>query len=282
MKGLLIISAISLLAASISATRVPVSRAPVARAPLARAPIAAHSQAAKVPAKKLILTSEPECVPGSTYPSYDDCNTCTCPCSGLMSEAVCTDKPECCRSFEDICFPGVPLQLEDENSYCDCPASGLISESTNCFTLAPPTPSQVACIPNTKYSTKGDKFFVCDCPANGIQPESIYERQCAFWDVFIPIPCDICTPGATFKREDGGRCTCPESGSKNDTTFCDYTPIPPVVVKDCVPGAIFLDADGVTSCECPSSGIKSEAVCPPPSICDIPQTKKKNQQKNVL
>ena len=144
MKQLLTISAISLLAASISAAQIP----------------AVNSHAAKIPTEKLILPTDNQCTPGSTFPAFDKCNTCTCSSSGLKSDAVCTRTAECCTSYDDICLAGSYFQPGNYNSFCECPSSRLKSEATNCTTLPVILPGHNAtCIPGTTYSKRNSFRF---------------------------------------------------------------------------------------------------------------------------
>ncbi|KAI9362282.1 hypothetical protein BD770DRAFT_440956 [Pilaira anomala] len=249
MNRLLTLSVTALLIASISAAHTP----------------NAHSRISKAPIKKLILPIESQCTPGLTFTADDGCNTCTCPCSGLISDAICTEKA-CCVSYDDICLSDVYFQPVGETNFCQCPPSGLKSETTYC--QAPPTsfPYQGdTCIPGTTYETSPGSFTFCECPLNGLQQDATV----CFAADFLPIPCDICTPGAKFNREDGSKCTCPASGLKSETTYCDF-----ITPTDCTPGTSFLSDDGLNTCTCPISGYKSEAVCTP-TTCETKHIKKR-------
>ena len=89
-----------------------------------------------------------QCIPGETFPAADGCNTCTCPNSGLIAEADCTqlgcfecvEDADCgvvgfvcidgaCVLPEYACIPGAVFNADDGCNTCTCPESGLISEA---------------------------------------------------------------------------------------------------------------------------------------------------------
>lgn len=69
----------------------------------------------------LQLVDAVTCVPGSTIPAGDDCNTCRCPSSGLTNEAICTLYACFPKDVPDIdeCTIGETFALDVCNS-CNC------------------------------------------------------------------------------------------------------------------------------------------------------------------
>ncbi|KAI9362283.1 hypothetical protein BD770DRAFT_305197, partial [Pilaira anomala] len=80
----------------------------------------------------LVLPTDDVCVPDTIFPAYDNCNTCTCTCSGLVSDAICTEKLDdttsCYINF-DVCTPGTTFLNDDGLTTCTCPSSGIKSEA---------------------------------------------------------------------------------------------------------------------------------------------------------
>ncbi|HIA03146.1 MAG TPA: hypothetical protein EYN66_14780, partial [Myxococcales bacterium] len=150
-----------------------------------------------------VICDDPDaCEPGTTFNSDDGCNTCTCPESGKISEAACTEKAcppsdqcdglacgskctlvvacdavcnlkgECvCDIGEvdecedpDACEPGTTFAAGDGCNTCSCPESGKKSEAA-CTALG--------CPPYEPCQGKkcGDTCSMCD-PADKVCTET--------------------------------------------------------------------------------------------------------------
>ena len=91
------------------------------------------------------------CVPGSVFDADDECNTCTCPDSGITALALCTKK-----ACIDICEPGSTFDAMDGCNTCICPETGL-TEEASCTELVC-LPDEVKC--GSSKDCKLDEF--CD------------------------------------------------------------------------------------------------------------------------
>ena len=219
------------------------------------------------------------CDPGTVFDASDGCNTCTCPESGIKSEANCTlmtcepynpcwdktcgdgESPSC---DGDIARPVWSSTCDLETGECmltigpqpqDCAAIGLICRDGACV----PSDADV-CVPGDFFDAD-DGCNSCECPDSGLKSEAYCtELSCD------ALACEgrVCGEACTLcPLESGGDCA-----ETEEPKFCNIEgecqTVMQVVCEEedlCIPGDTFLDEDGCNTCTCPDSGIESEAVC---------------------
>lgn len=179
------------------------------------------------------------CDPGSTSDAGDNCNTCTCPESGLVNGLICTqmtcdiynpcqdkscgDPCQICNATDTECQESAELKVCSLDGQCivdgalSCDSD--LCANVECGESSPSScdgnaviPAQVAmCDPETGECLSNNETIGQDCTATG----------------------QICRDG-----------TCIALGD-----------------NDCFPGDTFDAGDECNTCECPNSGLKSEAIC---------------------
>lgn len=243
MKKLLTLSTLSLIIASVSAAYTTNS----------------HNTSVKkhvVPFPDPPCSIENQCLPGSTFTAEDNCNTCTCPDSGLKSDAICNESL-CCN----ICTPGT--FFDKDYMFCECPPSGLMSETTYC---AVPdalrfVQEEATCVPGDNFQQADDETTYCTCPSSGLQKDGF---DCYVVDRLPPLSDAKCIPGTLFElaQRRFTFCTCTSSGYQQDGIDCLIVdPLPPISDDMCISDTTFISDDNYT-CFCPDTGLKSETtVC---------------------
>jgi len=141
------------------------------------------------------------CAPGDTFDAPDGCNTCTCPDSGKISEAPCTEMacvdPDPDPDPTDACTPGDIFDAPDGCNTCTCPASGKISEA-GCTEMAcvdpdPDPEPEVSCM-----DPSGSIFpeFDDTCSADADCMVALHQINCCGTQIAIGINV---AEGADFK-----------------------------------------------------------------------------------
>lgn len=97
------------------------------------------------------------------------------------------------------------------------------------------------CTPEINFTDQNGAS--CECPLSGLRSDS---PGC------LIDPVSLCYPGSVFTRDDVYLCTFPESGLP-DQAICYFDD------NTWSSGSNFIDEGGAT-CECPSSGLKSEST----------------------
>jgi len=225
------------------------------------------------------------CIPLVVFSAGDGINTCTCPWSGLKSEASCTDyscpetpvatptkPPSSASGGEGTCCPGLLFAALDGCNTCACPASGNKSEAecthATCYTWVD-GPTSEDCLPSTTYPA-GDGLNICSCPASGKKSEGICSHLSCPTEPAVPTTVapeeeDSCCPGVLFPASDGcNTCTCAATGLIKDSTCTELACMPPARLLPegrCMPYVAYPKGDGTNTCICPSNGFTSGATC---------------------
>jgi hypothetical protein len=168
------------------------------------------------------------CEPGTTFEADDGCNTCSCPDSGLKSEAACTDMacpPEC---TEEQCgpAPGMPNYLCDDGVTTAGPGACEPQANGNCGWTIIECPDE--CTPGTTFPAD-DGCNTCSCPDSGLKSEAgCTAMGCPEYD-----PCEGKSCGDTCSLCDPADKECIETG----------------VVKVCNAGSACVTDNGMIDCD---------------------------------